>query len=222
MHHEVDAQTGDASTGWGQRPDIHGESRSRYDIKGQKLITYTSFITGRIRANRNNRKRLCTRCNICMKKPRTHKSKSSAPAGAPPTALPVVAFVVNDPNPPVAGDRAWLCAPQIPACAFSFSRSRMLLPAPADAEGLLVAAEPRDIDHKSSNPPPPDLAGLPGKGVGPPLTGDATAERAAPIAGIAAYEGAETGVELGRTCDEGVSTVLNAPNGCVCAGCVGR
>jgi hypothetical protein len=99
----------------------------------------------------------------------------------------------------------------------------MLLPAPAGAEGLLVAAEPRDIDHKSSNPPPPDLADLPGKGVGPVLTGDATAERAAPIVGVAAYEGAPIGVELGRTCDEGVSTVLNAPNGCVCAaGCVGR
>ena len=98
----------------------------------------------------------------------------------------------------------------------------MLFPAPADAEGLFVAAEPRDIDHKSSNPPPPDLAVVPGKGVAPPLTGDATAERAAPIAGVAANEGAEIGVELGRTCDEGVSTALNAPNACVCAGCVGR
>ena len=97
----------------------------------------------------------------------------------------------------------------------------MLLPAPADAEGLLVAAEPRDIDHKSSKPPP-DLADLPGKGLRPVLTGDATAERATPIVGVAAYEGAPIGVELGRTCDEGVSTVLN-PNGCVCAaGCVGR
>lgn len=91
----------------------------------------------------------------------------------------------------------------------------MLLPAPADAEGLLVAAEPRDIDHKSSNPPPDFVVDLPGKGAGPP-TGDATAERAAAlIAGIAAYDGAATGVELGRASDEGVSTVLNAPNGCV-------
>jgi hypothetical protein len=97
----------------------------------------------------------------------------------------------------------------------------MLFPAPAGAEGLLEPAEPRDIDHKSSNPPP-DFVDLPGKGAGAP-TGDATAERAAPIAGVAAYEGAATGVELGRACDEGVSTVLNAPNGCVCAaGCAGR
>lgn len=163
---------------------------------------------------------------VCYEETQTctaHKSKSSAPAGALPAPLPAAALVVtNDPNPPVAGGRGWLCAPHIPLCAFSFSRSRMLLPAPADAEGLLVATEPRDIDHKSSNPPPLDLVDLPGKGAGPP-TGDVTAERAALIARIAAYEGAATGVELGRACDEGVSTVLNAPNGCVCtAGCVGR
>ena len=85
-----------------------------------------------------------------------------------------------------------------------------------------MAAEPRDIDHKSSNPPPVDLADLPAKEVGPALTGDVTTERAAPITGVAAYEGAVTGVELGRTCDEGVSTVLNPPNGCVCADGVGR
>ena len=83
-----------------------------------------------------------------------HKSKSSAPSGAPPQPLPAFAFDANDQNPPIAGGCAWLCAPHIPACAFSFSRSLMLFPAPADAEGLFMAAEPWDIDHKSSNPPP--------------------------------------------------------------------
>jgi len=155
-----------------------------------------------------------------------HRSRSSAPAGAPPPPLLLgTAGFTNDPNPPAAAvGRVWLWAPQIPAWAFSFSKSLILFAPPAPLPDLPAAAEPSDIVHKSSKPPPPpplcffvDVVAKDGEAVD---TGEVTVDRApiGLITGIAADAGAIAGVELGRTCDEeGASVVLNAAKGWVCA-----
>lgn len=87
---------------------------------------------------------------------------------------------------------------------------------PAD---LPLAAEPSDIDHKSSNPPPvlPNFVDAAAEDFAPVFTGDVTADRAdnGLITGIAAYAGAVAGVELGRSCC-GASGVLSAPKGWGC------
>jgi hypothetical protein len=76
-------------------------------------------------------------------------------------------------------------------------------PAPAPAGLLAVAAEPSDIVHRSSNPPPPPLDFLDAavEDVALADMGGVMADRADDrlIAGIAAYAGAVAGVELGRT-----------------------
>lgn len=85
---------------------------------------------------------------------------------------------------------------------------------------MLAAVEPSDIVQRSSNPPPPppnfeDPAVVVVEVV-PVVTGEVTADRAdmVLITGIAAYAGADAGVELGRTCNEGgASAVLRAPKG---------
>ena len=148
-----------------------------------------------------------------------HKRRSSAPAGAPPPPLLLgTAGFTNDPNPPpgAAAARVWFWTPQIPAWAFSFSKSLILF---APLPDLLAAAEPSDIVHKSSNPPPlplcffVDVGAKDGEAVD---TGEATVDRApiGLITGIAADAGAIAGVELGRTCNkEGVSVVLNPAKG---------
>jgi hypothetical protein len=67
---------------------------------------------------------------------------------------------------------------------------------------LAVAAEPSDIVHKSSNPPPPlDFLDAAIEDVALVVVGGVAADRADDrlIAGIAAYAGAVAGVELGRT-----------------------
>jgi len=67
---------------------------------------------------------------------------------------------------------------------------------------LAVAPEPSDIDHKSSNPPPPlDFLDAAVEDVALAVMGGVTADRADDrlIVGIAAYAGAVAGVELGRT-----------------------
>jgi len=82
-------------------------------------------------------------------------------------------------------------------------------------------AEPSDIDHKSSNPPPalPVFvdADAEAEEVVPVVTGDVTVDRAdiGLITGIPAYAGAVTGVELGRSCcDEAAArVVLSVPKG---------
>jgi len=75
----------------------------------------------------------------------------------------------------------------------------LFVPPPA---GLLaVAAEPSDIVHKSSNPPPLDFLDAAVEDVALAVMGGVTADRADDrlIVGIAAYAGAVAGVELGRT-----------------------
>ena len=135
---------------------------------------------------------------------------------------PDAAGFTNDPNPPpaanpaAAGGRGWLWEPQLPACAFSFSRSLILFPPAPEPADLLAAAEPRDIDQRSSNPLPVpffaevDAGAKDGEAVD---TGDVTADRAEAVpglmTGIGAYAGAIAGVELGRACDEAAA---NAPN----------
>lgn len=78
-------------------------------------------------------------------------------------------------------------------------------------------AEPSDIDHKSSNPPPNFVAA---EDVVPVATGEVAADRAdiGLITGIPVYAGAVAGVELGRSCcDEvGTSAALSVPKGWGC------
>jgi len=133
----------------------------------------------------------------------------------------------NDPNP--LEDAAGAGAtggrePQIPVCAFSFSKSRILFPLAEFPEVLPAAVEPNDIVHRSSNPPAPlnfeDPAVVE---VVPVVTGEFTADRT-DIVGIAAYAaaGADAGVELGRTCDKGgASAALRVPKGWGCDDCTG-
>jgi hypothetical protein len=67
---------------------------------------------------------------------------------------------------------------------------------------LLVAAEPSDIVHRSSNPPPPDFVeDVAAEGVGPALIGDFIAACAdvGLMTGVAVYARVAAGVELGRT-----------------------
>lgn len=66
----------------------------------------------------------------------------------------LAALPPNEPNP--AAVDALLCPdPQIPACAFSFSRSLIDFPNPDNEAGDFapddaLLAEPSDIDHRSS------------------------------------------------------------------------
>ncbi|SRR6266851_5148189 len=182
------------------------------------------------RSLRSERREMSTIASCPRVAAHAHRSRSSAPVGAPPPPLLGTVDFTNDPNPPPAsaGGRIWFCAPHIPAWAFSFSRSLILFAPAAPPPGLLAVPEPSDIVHKSSNPPPPppptppppsfvDVIATEGE---PAVTGDVTADRAdiGLIAGIAANAGAVAGVELGRTCDEdGTSAVLNAPKDWGCA-----
>lgn len=65
-----------------------------------------------------------------------------APAGAPP----------NEPKPAPMGGRACWPDPQKAACAFSFCMSWIDLAGVEDC-CCLLAAEPSDIDQRSSKPP---------------------------------------------------------------------
>jgi hypothetical protein len=105
----------------------------------------------------------------------------------------------------------------------------MLLP-PLDPTGLLAAAEPSDMFHRSSNPPPLDfvvvvVADVATEEVAPALMGVFVADREdmGLMTGVGLYPTEAAGVELGRACgDDGESRVLKAPKAwrCVvdCAG----
>jgi hypothetical protein len=112
----------------------------------------------------------------------------------------------------------------MPARAFSFSRSRILLTPVELAAALPAAIEPSDIVHRSSNPPPLDFVkDAAAEEVGPALKGGFIADRgdAGPITAVAVYAGV-AGVELGRTCGEdGESRLLNAAKAWGCVGWAG-
>jgi hypothetical protein len=96
---------------------------------------------------------------------------------------------------------------------------------PPGPPGLLAAAEPSDMLHRSSNPPPLDfVADVVTEEVVPALRGDFVADREdmGLMTGVALYPTALAGVELGRACgDDGESRVLKVPKVWGWVGCAG-
>jgi hypothetical protein len=94
----------------------------------------------------------------------SNRSSASDDDGAPP-----LGFAGAFPKPPIPPNDPELAGAPIPlpnsaACVFSFCRACMLFPAPVPPTGVLGFAEPSDIVHRSSKPPPLDFAAGAGAG----------------------------------------------------------